>query len=66
MAHILADTLHALRKLWSTLRMLTILGLARTFGHYQHSAGDNGLNYARYTWRGKDWAFPTSHFEELE
>lgn len=52
--------MHAIRKLISTLHMLACLGMARTFGTYQHSGWDGAVEYARYYWRGRYWIFPTS------
>lgn len=51
--------MHSLRKLRSTLWVLSQLFLARTFGKYRHSVYADGVSYARYHWRGHDWAFPT-------
>ncbi|WP_213287560.1 hypothetical protein [Bradyrhizobium sp. sGM-13] len=55
---------HFLRKLASTVRILACMGMARTFGKYEHTVWDHGLNYARYRWRDRTWAIPTSHLEE--
>lgn len=46
-----------------TLRMFATLYMARMFGTYRHSAWNGEFEYARYTWRGKDWAIPTGPFE---
>lgn len=51
---------HQLKKLCGTLTMLANLGMARTFGHYEHSAWNGEFDYAVYHWRGKAWAFPTT------
>lgn len=55
---------HFLRKLGSTMSILFNLGMARTFGEYVHTA--HGLagefDYARYRWRGQEWAIPTTAF----
>lgn len=57
---------HTLRKLRSTIRIVTILFCARTFGQYIHSVGDvNGLEYAVYDWRGERWAFPTKELDNV-
>src|SRR5689334_14259650 len=54
---------HFLRKLWGTVRILTNLGMARTFGQYVHSVGGyTDFEYARYRWRGREWAVPTTPF----
>lgn len=50
---------HFLRKLWSTSRILVNLAMARTFGEYVHSVGGGEFEYARYRWRGREWAIPT-------
>lgn len=55
--------MHGIRKLANTLRILACLGMARTFGQYEHSVWDAGMNYARYRWRGNVWTFPTSTLE---
>lgn len=55
--------MHGIRKLANTLRILACLGMARTFGQYEHSVWDAGMNYARYRWRGHVWTFPTSPME---
>lgn len=54
---------HFIRKLASTVRILTCLGMARTFGQYQHSGWDGDINYARYSWRGREWIIPTGPAE---
>jgi hypothetical protein len=51
--------MHGIRKLANTFRILACLGMARTFGQYEHSVWDAGMNYARYRWRGRVWTFPT-------
>lgn len=56
---------HFIRKLAGTVRILACLGLARTFGQYEHTVWD-GFSYARYRWRGHTWAVPTTPFEEEE
>ena len=56
---------HTALKLGRALKMLGILFLARMFGQYVHSAWD-GFHYARYRWRGREYAFPTSAFDEPE
>jgi len=50
-------------KIWSTLSIACRLVLARTFGEYQHSVWNGEFSYARYRWRGNDWAFPVSPIE---
>lgn len=55
---------HFLCKLGSTVRILYCLAMARTFGEYHYSSWTDGINYARYSWRGKDWIVPTSAVEE--
>lgn len=52
-----------LKKLCSTLRIVVTLALARTFGRYEVSVHADGLDYARYHWRGNVWAFPTKPIE---
>lgn len=56
---------HFARKSCGTLRILFCLGMARTFGHYEYSAYADGINYARYRWRGKTWIIPTTPVEEV-
>ena len=51
---------HTVKKLASTLRIVTRLALARTFGRYEHSVHDGTMSYAVYHWRGYRWAVPTS------
>lgn len=51
--------MHALRKFASTVKILTTLGMARTFGEYQITIGGGDITYAVYKWRGKKWGFPT-------
>jgi hypothetical protein len=53
--------MHSLRKFMSTIRIAATLVMARTFGRYEHSVCDLDHEYARYHWRGRSWAFPTSH-----
>lgn len=53
-------------KLLHTIRIAATLTLARTFGTYEHSVWNGEFNYARYAWRGKSWAIPTSPIEECE
>lgn len=55
-----------MNKLLSTLRISLTLILARTFGDYECSVWDGKFSYARYKWRGKIWAFPTSSIDEEE
>lgn len=50
---------HWLRKLASTIHILSCLGMARTFGEYRHSVWDGRMDYAVYVWRGREWAIPT-------
>jgi len=57
---------HALHKLCSTVAMLFCLFMARTFGKYQHSGWDGVIEYARYSWRGKEWVFPTSAVDSTD
>jgi hypothetical protein len=52
-----------LRKLGRTIRLLFCLGAARMFGTYRNSGWDGEINYARYTWRGRDWIIPTGPVE---
>jgi hypothetical protein len=47
-------------KLVSTMRICATLAMVRTFGRYEHSGWNGEFEYARYSWRGKTWAFPTS------
>lgn len=56
--------MHTLRKLLSTMRILATLFMARTFGHYEVSVWNGEFGFARYHWRGRTWAFPTSPIEE--
>ena len=52
--------LKQLQKLLSTLRIVSTLVLARTFGEYKTSAWEHDIgSVALYNWRGKVWAFPT-------
>ena len=52
---------HFMRKLWGTACILTNLGMARMFGEYVHSVGGYvEFEYARYRWRGREWAIPTT------
>jgi hypothetical protein len=49
-----------MKKLLSTICMMTRLGMARTFGRYHHSVGGPDIApYAVYEWRGKTWHIPT-------
>lgn len=50
-------------KFFSTVKILFTLGMARTFGEYEHSAWNGEFDYARYRWLGKSYAFPTGHIE---
>ena len=50
---------HARRKLWSTVKIVTNLAAARTFGVYVHTVWNGQFDYAVYLWRGKMWAIPT-------
>lgn len=52
--------MHFAKKLYSTIRIVTNLALARTFGKYIHSGWDGTTEYARYKWRGKEWIISTS------
>lgn len=56
---------HFLHKLTGTLAMLFCLFMARMFGEYRNSGWDGVITYARYTWRGKEWIFPTSAVDEI-
>lgn len=47
-----------LKKLANTLRILFVLGMARTFGDYIHSAWNGECDVAVYRWHGKEWTFP--------
>jgi hypothetical protein len=51
-------------KLASTARIVVTLFMARTFGRYEHSVWNGEFHYARYHWRGRSWAIPTSHIED--
>lgn len=57
---------HGIRKLRYTLSILVVLFLARTFGRYEISVYADGLNYAKYHWRGKVYVFPTKPIEQPE
>jgi len=46
-------------KLFSTLRILSRLFMARTFGEYIHTVWNGTFRYAEYKWRGKTYYFPT-------
>jgi len=48
----------------STTRLCATLFLARTFGCYDGSVWNGEFEYARYMWRGRMWAFPTSPIEK--
>ena len=50
-------------KLVNTLELCITMFLARTFGRYEHSVWNGEFEYARYSWRGKVWAFPTCPIE---
>lgn len=52
-----------LRKLRSTLRICLTLLLARMFGEYIHSGWNGVYDYARYRWRGQDYAIPTTTYQ---
>jgi hypothetical protein len=52
--------MHFAKKLYSTIKIISNLALARTFGTYIHSGWDGTIAYARYKWRGKEWIIPTS------
>jgi hypothetical protein len=54
---------HFCRKLMGTVRILSDLGMARTFGKYEHSGWNGDISYAQYRWRGKTWIIPTSPVE---
>jgi hypothetical protein len=56
--------MHFTRKLGRTIRTLSCLFMARTFGEYHHTVWDGGFTYARYQWRGKVWAVPTGPLED--
>ena len=45
-------------KLFSTLRIVVTLFMARTFGRYEHSGWNGEFEYARYRWAGKSWVIP--------
>lgn len=51
-------------KLANTLKLCATLFMARTFGKYEHTVWNGEFDYARYTWRGRSWAFPTSPIDE--
>lgn len=58
---------HGARKFISTIRILFNLGMARTFGRYEYSTGNpDGFDYARYVWRGKSWAIPTTAIQPYD
>lgn len=56
---------HFFHKLFGTIHILSCLALARTFGEYRHSGWNGEFNYARYTWRGKQWIIPTGPVERI-
>lgn len=58
--------MHGIRKLANTLRILACLGMARTFGQYEHSVWSGDFHYAQYRWRGQSWAIPTSALEPTD
>lgn len=60
------DAKHFFRKLRSTVRIVSTLFLARTFGKYRHSVSDECLDYAVYVWRGKEWAIPTAPLDHTD
>ncbi|MFA5951504.1 MAG: hypothetical protein WC807_14590 [Hyphomicrobium sp.] len=60
------DIPHFTRKLMGTFGILFRLGMARTFGQYQHSGWNGDFAYARYRWRGREWIIPTSAAETWE
>lgn len=49
-----------MNKLFSTIRIVFTLFMARMFGEYQHSGWNGEYEYARYTWQGEDWIIPTA------
>lgn len=53
-----------IKKLWSTLRILFCLGMARTFGQYQHSGWNGEFEFAKYQWCGRYWVIPLGPDEE--
>lgn len=53
-----------LRKLIGTLRIIYLLGMARTFGKYEHTIWSGQFSYAKYHWRGETWAIPTGSIED--
>jgi hypothetical protein len=54
-----------MRKLFSTLRIVYCLFMARTFGQYHHSiGGPNQPDFAVYNWREQDWWVPTGSTEQ--
>ena len=53
-------------KLFNTLKIVIILALARTFGHYHRSGWNGYYHYAVYTWRDKTWVFPTTSMKDGE
>lgn len=60
----LSDARLWLRKLGRVVRILPKLFCAQMFGEYRHSGFDGTIEYARYTWRGKDWVIPTGSAED--
>lgn len=50
-------------KIISTIKIGITLMMARTFGTYVHTVWNGQFDYARYEWRGKSWAFPTTPIE---
>lgn len=52
--------MHWIFKLGRTIRVLSILFMARMFGEYIHSGWNGEFDYARYRWRGNEWIIPTS------
>jgi hypothetical protein len=56
--------MHTLRKLRSTLTIVSSIFMARTFGEYRHSVWGTGSSYAVYRWRGKVWEIPMGPLED--
>lgn len=50
-------------KLVHTLKIVSTLILARTFGQYINSGWNGEFDYVRYRWRGRDWCIPLTPFE---
>lgn len=53
-----------LRKLTDTLRICTMMLLARTFGTYECSGWTLEVEYVRYRFMGRSWFIPTTAVEE--